>query len=114
MAQETPAQRAAEIKAAIMQEKTANELIAFAALNLEQTWDNARDSLNGTAEITLKTTVKIAVSAAGCVRVKAKAERESKWIDNTGEENTKYFPSETDEPVKCDLNSALLDIGGKK
>jgi hypothetical protein len=46
--------------------------------------------------------------------VKAKAERESKWIDNTGEENTKYFPSETDEPVKCDLNSALLNIGGKK
>lgn len=113
MAQETPAQRAAEIKTAIMNEKQANEMIAFAALNLEQTWNNARDSINGTAEITLKSTVKITVSAAGCVRVRAKAERETQWIDNTEEKNTKYFQSETDEPVKCDLNSALLNIGGK-
>ena len=54
MSQETPGQRAAATRAAIMNEKQANELVAFGELPLEHAWNNARDSINGTAEITLK------------------------------------------------------------
>lgn len=112
MSQETPAQRAAEAQDAIMQEKTAVELLAFGDLELEQVWDNARDSIDGTAEIALKTTVKIAVSAAGIGRAKIKADRLLTWVNNKGEVCSNYKPEES-SPVKFELNPDLLNMGDR-
>lgn len=109
---ETPAQMAEDAQDAIMKEKTTVELLAFGDLELEQVWDNARDSIDGTAEIALKTTAKITVSAAGIGRAKIKADRLLTWVNNKGEVCSNYKPEES-SPVKFELNPDLLNIGGK-
>lgn len=113
MAQETPAQRAAEIKTAIMNEKQANELQAFGKLELERAWNNARDSISNTSKIKLETTVTIAISGAGCTASTVKAEKTMTWTDHTGKEISEYTKFESDEPLKSDLNPDLLNLGGK-